>query len=165
MTGLREQELSTLRRIDCVLDGSTPVVRITERPEYKFVPKAYEIRDVPVPETLLVTLRAWLQTHDHKLVFPTRRGKVDGHLLRRCQSVAWRAGFDPEQWWLHKFRATYATVSLRKTGDLETVRSWLGQLDTESLRRYLKPLELAGQKELVNKIWEKPGLKLVTPAA
>ncbi len=67
--------------------------------------------------------------------------RVDGHILRRCKSVARRAGLDPEKFWLHKFRATYATHCLRKGMDLETLRKQLGHRDVESLRRYLEALK------------------------
>ncbi len=148
--GLREQELSTLRRADCLLRTEAPFLRITERPEYGFVPKWYAIRDVSIDPGLAAILRAWLGTHDHDLVFPrpTRRGRrgnpsnrVDGHILRLCKSVAGKAGMDPEKFRLHKFRATYATYCLRNGMDLETLRKQLGHRDVESLRRYLEALK------------------------
>ena len=139
--GLRENELATLRRQDCNLDGDAPYLHVRERPEYDFVPKAYEFRKVNIDPDLTYLLRAWLKTHNNDLIFPTRRGKVDGHLLRLCERVAKRAGLDPNCFWLHKFRATYATHCLRKGMDLETLRCQLGHRDTESLRRYVRALQ------------------------
>lgn len=66
--------------------------------------------------------------------------KPDGHLLRLCQRVARRAGMDADKFWLHKFRANYATHCLRKGMDLETLRAQLGHRDTESVRRYIEAL-------------------------
>jgi integrase len=48
---------------------------------------------------------------------------------------------DLGQWWLHKFRATYATRCLRAGMDLETSRAQLGHKDIESLARYVRALK------------------------
>jgi len=45
----------------------------------------------------------------------------------------------PDGFWLHKFRATFATWSLWAGVDLRTVQHWLGHTDIESTMRYLKP--------------------------
>lgn len=152
--GLREQELSTLRRQDCVLNEPAPCLKVVERPEYGFTPKWYQIRGVSIDPSLAATLSAWLRSHPHRLVFPALmgatapheaeprpEGKPDGHLLRLCQRVARRAGMDTDKFWLHKFRANYATHCLRKGMDLETLRAQLGHRDTESLRRYIEALK------------------------
>jgi len=148
--GLREQELATLRRVDCVLGGASPCLKVTERPEYGYTPKWYAIREVSIDPGLAAILKAWLATHDHALVFPTPKpsgtlerpgSRVDGHILRSCKAVAKRAGMDPREFWLHKFRATYATHCLRAGMDLETLRKQLGHRDVESLRRYLEALK------------------------
>jgi integrase len=47
---------------------------------------------------------------------------------------------DTDRFWLHEFRATYATHCLRKGMDLETLRQQLGHRDTGSLRRYIEAL-------------------------
>jgi integrase len=160
--GLREQELATLRRADCVLGTDAPCLRITERPEYDFVPKWYQIRDVFIDPGLAAILKAWLGTHDHALVFHTpkpngtleRPGNgVDGHILRSCKTVAKRAGMDPKRFWLHKFRATYATRCLREGMDLETLRKQLGHRDVESLRRYLEALKSEERAKKVAEIF------------
>ena len=44
-----------------------------------------------------------------------------------------------ERWFLHKFRATFATMHLQAGVDLRTVQSWLGHKDLASTMRYLKP--------------------------
>jgi integrase len=152
--GLREQELSTLRRQDCLLSGPAPCLKVVERAEYGFTPKWYQIRDVSIDPALAAALSRWLKSYQHRLVFPAlmgatapqeaephAEGKPDGHLLRLCQRVARRAGMDADRFWLHKFRATYATHCLRKGMDLETLRAQLGHRDTESLRRYIEALK------------------------
>jgi integrase len=47
---------------------------------------------------------------------------------------------DPDTWWLHKFRATFATHGI----DLRTVQDWMGYTDLASAMRYLRPAR--GQK-------------------
>ena len=46
---------------------------------------------------------------------------------------------DPDDFFLHKFRATFATKHLQAGVDLRTVQMWLGHKDMESTMRYLKP--------------------------
>ena len=55
------------------------------------------------------------------------------------KAAAKRAGVNPDEFWLHKFRATFATWHLWSGVDLRTVQQWLGHSDMESTMRYLKP--------------------------
>jgi site-specific recombinase XerD len=50
-----------------------------------------------------------------------------------------RAKLSPDNFWLHKFRATLATRHLWAGVDLRTVQHWMGRKDLESTMRYLKP--------------------------
>src|SRR5437660_9292761 len=56
---------------------------------------------------------------------------------------------DPNDFWLHKFRATFATKHLQAGVDLRTVQLWLGHKDLESTMRYLKP---ARGKDVLTKV-------------
>lgn len=56
-----------------------------------------------------------------------------------CKAVAKRAELSEQTFWLHKFRATFATRALRSGVDLRTVQMWMGHTDLESTMRYLKP--------------------------
>ncbi len=56
-----------------------------------------------------------------------------------CKAVAKRAELPEDDFWLHKFRATFATRALRSGVDLRTVQMWMGHTDLESTMRYLKP--------------------------
>jgi integrase len=149
--GLREQELATLRRKDCYLEGEDPRLEVCERSEYSYMPKEYQVRAVSIPLRLAETLRSWLSCHDSPLVFPSATGGVDGHLLRLCKQIAKLAKLDPATFWLHKFRANFATHCLRKGMDLETLREQMGHRDTESSRRYLVGLR---GKEKARKVAE-----------
>jgi site-specific recombinase XerD len=59
----------------------------------------------------------------------------------------------PENFWLHKFRATFATWSLWAGVDLRTVQQWLGHSDMESTMRYLKPARNQAVREKINEIF------------
>jgi len=61
-----------------------------------------------------------------------------------------RASLDPDRYWLHKFRATFATMHLAAGVDLRTVQAWLGHTNLESTIRYLKPARGEAMREKVN---------------
>ena len=84
------------------------------------------------------------------MIFPTSGGLPNGHFLLFCKNIAKRAGLDPESWWLHKFRATFATWHLQAGVDLRTVQKWLGHTDLESTMRYLKAARGAEVQAKVN---------------
>jgi site-specific recombinase XerD len=87
------------------------------------------------------------------LVFPTAGCNPKLDFLDSLKTVAERAKFDKENFWLHKFRATFATWSLWASVDLRTVRQWLGHPDMESTMRYLKPSRSEKVREKVNEIF------------
>jgi integrase/recombinase XerD len=66
------------------------------------------------------------------------------------KAIAERAKLDKEDFWLHKFRATFATRCLWAGVDLRTVQQWLGHSDMESTMRYLKPSRSEVVREKVN---------------
>jgi integrase len=133
LTGLRESELTTLTWEDVCLEPGREQVVVRAKPG--FTPKDYEQREVPLPEGLAAKLRAWPRTGE--LVFPSRGGGRERHLLRRLQQVAARAGVEHAT--LHKFRHTYATRLLEQGVDVVTVQRLLGHSDLETTQRYLNP--------------------------
>ena len=153
MTGMREQEVRHCSWTDLNLLRNTVTVRY--KPEYGFSPKNYREREIPIPGKLVRRLRAWRAEADKKcgLVFPTAgcRPKLD--FLDCLKVVAKRAKLDPDHFWLHKFRATFATWSLWAGVDLRTVQQWLGHSDMESTMRYLKPSHSQQVREKVNEIF------------
>jgi integrase/recombinase XerD len=153
MTGMREQEVMHCSWEDVNLTRGTVTVRY--KPEYGFSPKNYKEREVPIPAKLAKNLKAWKAKADKTcgLVFPTNgcRPKLD--FLDCLKSCAERAKLDKEAFWLHKFRATFATWSLWAGVDLRTVQQWLGHSDMESTMRYLKPSRSQQVREKVNEIF------------
>ena len=89
----------------------------------------------------LLTIKA--KVRPSKLLFGASTGKPDYHMLDTLHTIAERAGFDPSQFWLHKFRSTCATNWLRspkfggKGYDIAIVRELLGHDDYKSIEAYL----------------------------
>jgi len=140
MTGMREQEVMHVYWSD--INFSAATVRVTHKPDRGWTPKAYKEREIPIPNKLVVSLRSWKASRADKncvLVFPTSVCNVKLDFLDCLKAVAERAELDKDNFWLHKFRATFATWSLWAGVDLRTVQSYLGHKDLESTMRYLKP--------------------------
>jgi integrase/recombinase XerD len=145
MTGMREQEVMYTYWGDVNLKASK--VKVTHKPDLGWTPKAYKEREIPIPAKLVTSLQVAKAAHDKacRLVFPTAGCRPKLNFLDDLKAVAERAGLDPAEFWLHKFRATFATRWLRKT-DLATVQTYLGHSDVESTMRYLRPADDQGEK-------------------
>jgi integrase/recombinase XerD len=86
-------------------------------------------------------------------VFPTAGCNPKLDFLDCLKAVAARAKLEQDNFWLHKFRATFATRCLWAGVDLRTVQQWLGHSDMESTMRYLKPSRSQQVHEKVNEIF------------
>ena len=153
MTGMREQEVMHCSWTDINLSRATVTVRY--KPEYGFSPKNYREREIPIPAKVVKQLKAWKATADKDcgLVFPSAGCRPKLNFLDDLKAVAERAKLDKESFWLHKFRATFATWSLWAGVDLRTVQQWLGHSDMESTMRYLKPSRSQQVRDKVNEIF------------
>jgi integrase/recombinase XerD len=153
MTGEREQEVMYTYWSDIKFADS--IVRVTHKLDRNWTPKAYKEREIPVPAKLLKSLKAWKAKSDStcNLVFPTTGCHPKLDFLDCCKAIAKRAGLDSDAFWLHKFRATFATWALWAGVDLRTVQSWLGHSDMESTMRYLKPARNHAVRGKVNEIF------------
>jgi integrase/recombinase XerD len=164
MTGEREQEVSYTYRSD--VNCAASVVRVSHKPDRGWTPKAYKERLIPIPSKLAKSLKTWMAKADKScnLLFPTSGCNPKLDFLDRLKAVAKRASVnckhcdsckeqeECECWYLHKFRATFATRCLWAGVDLHTVQLWLGHKDMESTMRYLKPSRSAGTNDKVNEI-------------
>ena len=153
MTGMRDQEVMHTYWSDVNLKHS--IVKVSHKPDRGWTPKAYKEREIPIPEKLVEAVKAWKAKSDKNcnLVFPTSGCKPDTHFLERLKACAKRAKLNPDSFFLHKFRATFATWSLWAGVDLRTVQLWLGHSDIESTMRYLKPSRSQQVREKVNEIF------------
>jgi integrase/recombinase XerD len=153
MTGEREQEVMFTYWTDVNFAAST--VRVSHKPDRGWTPKAYKEREIPIPTKLAKSLKAWKAKASKgcALVFPTAgcRPKLD--FLDCLKAVIKRTRLDPDNFWLHKFRATFATKCLWAGVDLRTVQQWLGHSDMESTMRYLKPSRSQHTRDKVNQIF------------
>lgn len=177
MTGFRDAEVQHVTRAD--LDLKEQIVRVTEKPQWDFIPKNWEQREVPIPDHLVSSLQSYLARPRVKspLLFPTAGGLPNFHFLDLCKKIALRAQLNCgncekgdhscadsaccDNWFLHKFRSTFATMHLQAGVDIRTVQQWMGHKDLASTMRYLKPARGKGILEKVNRTFRKPGPALV----
>jgi integrase/recombinase XerD len=150
MTGMREQEVMHTHWRDVNLKAST--VRISYKSEHDWSPKAYKGREIPIPAKLVASLKAWKTRSNGscELLFHTAGCNPKLDFLDCLKAVATRAGLDKDDFWLHKFRATFATWHLWAGVDLRTVQLWMGHSDLESTMRYLKPSRSQQTHDRVN---------------
>jgi integrase/recombinase XerD len=153
MTGMREQEVMYTNWSDVSFAAST--VRVSHKADRGWTPKAYKEREIPIPAKLAKSLKARRAKSDKNcgLVFPTAGCNPKLDFLDCLKAVAERAKLDKVNFWLHKFRATFATWSLWAGVDLRTVQQWLGHSDMESTMRYLKPSRSQHVRDKVNEIF------------
>jgi integrase len=153
MTGMREQEVMYTYWSDVNFTAST--VRVSHKPDRGWTPKAYKEREIPIPSKLMKNLKQWKAKADKtcELVFPTAGCNPKLDFLDCVKTCAERAKLDKDDFWLHKFRATFATRCLWAGVDLRTVQQWLGHSDMESTMRYLKPSRSQQVREKVNEIF------------
>jgi integrase/recombinase XerD len=153
-TGFREKEVQYAMWKDISLQEHT--ARVTAKPRSGFIPKTWEEREVLIPDHLVESLRSYKAAADPNClwVFPSSNGQVFHHFLDECKRIAWRAGLNCgscqtklghcrkgpycSSWFLHKFRATFATTHLCSGTDIRTLQVWMGHKDLASTMRYLK---------------------------
>jgi integrase/recombinase XerD len=154
--GLRKQEVQFMEWSD--VDFEHNVLKVTEKlitakRAYEFRPKTHEERDVTVPVELMKRLKEYKKEATCALVFPTRNSRPDDKIWDACKSIARRAGLDPEQFYVHRFRATFASTCLQRGMDLVTVQEQLGHKDIESTMRYLAGMKGKEKMTKVESVW------------
>jgi len=147
--GPRKKEMMFLEDDDLIVETLAPglvkrEIRITSKDHWSFTTKNGKARYVPISADLMDKLLAVkAKARPSKLLFGTSKGKPDYHMLDTLHAIAKRAGFEPSQFWLHKFRSTCATNWLRspkfggKGYDIGIVRELLGHDDYKSIEAYL----------------------------
>lgn len=161
--GLREQELMYAEWAD--VDFHHAAFRVQGKPARGFAVKDSEQREVPIPTELLERLKEWQKDHAKGgLILGTASGEPNTHLLRTLKRLANRAGLscgkckgckktgECEQWYLHKFRATYLTTLLRSGLDARTVQAFAGHSDLNTTLRYLKPASASEMQTAINAV-------------
>ncbi len=158
-SGFRDQEVRYLLWRD--IDFRSHTVRVTAKPQWSFTPKNWEERAVPIPTGLVERLRKLKADRDAaptQLVFPNGRGNPDSEMDTIIKKLAERAKLNCghcvtehgnkcskgpycKNFFLHKFRHTFATEHLRHGVDIRTLQGWMGHRDIKSTMVYLKGVQ------------------------
>jgi integrase/recombinase XerD len=164
----RDQELRYVAYLD--LDFRHHLARVTAKAKWGFTPKNWEERTVPLPAGLMERPRKRKerkQARPHDLVFGNTKGRPDSEMDMVVKRVAECAGLNCGQcvtehnnkcaegpycmnFFLHKFRHTFATNHLRDGVDIRTVQNWLGHRDIQSTMVYLKGARSKDAAQKVN---------------
>ena len=110
----------------------------TVRAKTDWIPKDYEEREIPIPDFVVAALKERMLTTKSNLIFPTARGKLNGHMLRILKALAKRAGLNPDNCKLHTWRKTYATLQHKAGVDARTIQRRLGHSDLTTTLAYLE---------------------------
>lgn len=150
-TGLREREMTTLEWTDLSFGDNPTLVIQARKPHLRFRTKTGKGRTIPLEKTLAEKLQLWRDKNPgKKLVFGTCNDKEDSHFYRHCQKAVKRAELNSEDFWLHKFRASFCTWSLQRGVDIRTVRDWAGHSSITQTERYLAPAQGTRAQVLMN---------------
>ena len=167
-SGFRKDEVRYATWHD--VDFHHSLVRVTAKPFWKFKPKNYEERSVPLPTVMMEQLQEWKNKTNAAAwdpIFPNTKGKPDSTHIEVLKRVAFRAKLNCGQcvtkhgntcatgphcgrFFLHKFRHTFATQHLHDGIDIRTLQHWLGHSDMESTIVYLKGIQTKDAIEKVN---------------
>jgi integrase/recombinase XerD len=152
-TGCREREVTYACWQD--VDFSDCTFKVCAKPDFRFTPKDFAERIIPIPDELLLMLRERRQSDPKgRLIFPNGQGGPEGHFLRRLQILAWEAGLNCgdcfnktrkscadhpicRKWGLHKFRKSFASWHHEAGVPARTIQHWLGHSDLETTLAYL----------------------------
>ena len=158
-SGFRDREIRYVTWRD--LDFRNSMVRVTAKPIWRFKPKNYEERAVPLPAAMidqLLQVKARRNAAPAELIFPNSKGKPNSLHIEIVKKVADRAKLNCGQcvtkhgnrcadgpycqrFYLHKFRHTFATEHLRHGVDVRTLQGWMGHRDIQSTMVYLKGIQ------------------------
>lgn len=163
-TGVREKELAYSEWSD--IRWSQSILIIQNKPHYNFRTKTGRPRNVTLESGLLAKLGEWKHGRPNtRFIFGTSSDKPNGHFLEACKRTARRAGLncghckpciekdECERWYLHKWRATFATWALQRGVDIRTVQLMLGHTKIEMTERYLAPAEGPAAQARMNAVF------------
>ena len=162
-TGFREQEVMYTTWAN--VNFRDKVISVRSKPEFAFRVKDREERSVPVPDALVDELFRLRRSSTGALVFPTAAGKPDGHMLRRLQRLAFRAGLNCGEcvtrsgkdcsehpvcsvWSLHKFRRTFATMHAEAGVSPRSVDESIASVLSKAMSRLLDSRSVIEKKSV-----------------
>lgn len=145
LTGARVGEVLPLDRADIIPEG----LRIDEAMVSGKVklPKRNKIRTAALPDSLRTELLEWLEGHTHRLIFPSRVGKVYPRSAKDIEDIVIRGrAVGIPDLTFRMCRTTFATLF---EGDEADRTSIMGHFDTAfTLEAYRKPLMERRQKSI-----------------
>jgi integrase len=165
-TGARDLEVVFATWRDISFTERTFSVR--EKLDLGWKPKDGEERVVPMPDTLVELLTARRKRMPGtRLIFPSKSGGPDLHMLRVVKRLALQAGLNCghceggrscaqypicNDYGLHKFRKTFGTLHHEAGVSVRTIQRWLSHTDLETTLKYLAASDDKSEKtrELVN---------------
>ena len=140
-SGLRAGELANLTYGD--VDTRHSLLKVRAKEDHNLKTSGSK-RDVPVGDWLVAKIMNQMRVEEKSasdLIFPSKEGVVDEHLIRITQRIAELAGVSGRVD-NHKFRATAITKWLRGGNTLFDVMAWVGHESVETVKRYAKKLQL-----------------------
>jgi integrase len=176
-TGVREGEASYLEWADITwadkivtIQGDKVMHLVVNGKEksVRFRTKTRRSREIPLEAKLLANLQAWRKKNPtSRFPFGTRSDLPDGHMLDVVKSTSYRAGLNCqmcsscrktkgqfcERCYLHKWRSTFATWSLRAGVDIRSVQSMLGHTKIEMTARYLAAARGKAAQAQINSVF------------
>lgn len=177
-TGCRDKEVTFAAWND--IDFAKRDYHIRRKEDVGFTPKSHESRTVPLPVSLVDTLKARRKKRpDGRWVFVNERGEPDNHFLRKLKRIALHAGLNCGQCrttittgkydrkkrtevtcktqpvcvhiYLHRFRKTCATRWQEHGIPLRTIQAWLGHKNLETTQKYLGVTDSGKLRGQINK--------------
>lgn len=174
-TGLRERELTYLEPHNLELNGDVNVLTVQNKPHLRFKVKNKRERVVTVEAGLAEKLRAHLAANPgRRFVFGTKNNKPQRHLIRIVKREARKLGLncglcdtcvskgECRHWYLHKFRATFATMCLRSNQmDPHTLMRQMGHTKLEMTLRYLDKARQTTAQSMMDAVWNPQRAKVL----
>ena len=145
-TGAREQEVMYACWED--VDFTDGIFTVREHLDLGFRPKDCEEREIPLPDHLVAALKQRYLVNGHqRLIFPNpRTRRPEGHFLRKLKDLAKRAGLNPDDCGLHKFRKSYATLQHENGTSARTIQRRLGHSALETTLAYLEAADVRSEE-------------------
>lgn len=152
--GLRDGEGQHAEWSD--IDWLDHTFHVQSKAKYEFTVKDFEDRRIPIGDDLMAEFKEWRAAHPkNALIIPTRSGRPNGKLLAMLKGLVRKAGIGCgvcancthgvtgqsgcDEFYLHKFRATWITSLFRAGFDPVTIMAWAGHEDLETTLRYARP--------------------------
>jgi integrase len=134
--------------------------------QLRFRTKTRRSRDITLEQLLLHKLKKWRAKNPAtRFIFGTASDLPNGHFLESCKEAARRAGLnckrcqsclergECENFFLHKFRATFATWALQGGVDIRTVQKLMGHTKLEMTARYLAAAKGKAAQQKLNAVF------------